>query len=161
MGWDYDEYPDPRMLDQFPNWIVDESGESRFVIQGGTVKPLKQAERIDVKTDFTAADVWFADGRQYAALIKVADIFSLAIIVFDEQPWVLERLLDEKNHYDLLRFRVTNRWQLYDRQCPERSLGDPSVFPLSYCTRLDSTATGAAIYGAISSEGLDMPWTPQ
>jgi len=147
------------MLDQFPNWIDDMTGTSRFVVAGCHVKPQKQAERIQANTNFSAGEVWFADGTQCLALIKVAEAYALGIIVYDKEAWGLQRLM--KEDYDVFRFRLRNEWSLSDLSSLHRQFDDPRVFPLRYSTRLPCTATKSVIHGEIGKDGLDAPWNPE
>lgn len=154
-----DKPPDSAMLVQFPNWIEDMTGSSRLVVAGCHVKPQQQAERIQAHTVFSAGDVWFADGTQCVALIKVAEAYALGIIVYDKVLWALERKM--KEDYDVFRFRVMNQWRLRDLSAPHRQFDDPEVFPLRYCTRLTCTATRSSIHGEIGKDGLNAPWKPE
>lgn len=155
-----DNYPAPELLEEFPNWIEDMTGRSRFVVGGCHVKPQKQAERIQANTNLSAGDVWFPDGTRHVALIKLAEAYALGIIVYDQKIWGLKRLMDDSNPYDPFRFRVTNQWKVCDLASPCPNLQDPDVFPLKYCTRLACTSTRAAIHGAISTEGLNQALAP-
>jgi hypothetical protein len=129
-----DNYPDPSMLEQFPNWIVDETGRSRFVTDACHVRPQRQSQRIQRDTAFSAGDVWFPDAGQCAALIRVSMVGALGIVVYYASVWGLSRYVDTTDLSQPLKLRMPDQRKSCDVPNGPRGFGDRSVFPLRYST---------------------------
>ncbi len=152
-----DRLPPLSILKEFPNWKYDFSKEGQPGCHEGTLWCCKRHDKIRVDVDFTAGDVFLADGRTYPALIGVAgddlDSTEEIRVYYEDRFWTL--VLTDANTTT----GKTGLWKCTDyRGDLHVSLDDTNIFPMSFCTHLESSETNRTISGVIELGGRLSEW---
>lgn len=155
---DVDNFPPASLLDQFPNWVCDNSGESKFIADGCHIKPQRQDSRIQIDTEYSAGYVILPNETQHTALIGVTAFGAIAIIVYADQVWALARKFNNAAPYDSLQFRITRYWGICDTESRPQGFDDQNAFPLRYSTELSHASTRRPIVGMILADGQQTAW---
>jgi hypothetical protein len=132
--------PAKAAVERVSNWV----GHSDDV--EADVRPQRQQSEIDDETRFSAADVWFPDGRRAIGLLKLTAGRVVAVDVFEgEVVWRLHRNL------------AKNTWWVDRHRSPAGVvLEDVGRFPLRYCSRL--AYAGRPVLGIIHTGGAGAEW---
>mgnify|MGYP003345815808 CR=1 FL=1 len=152
-----DNYPPPDMFGQFPNWIIDVSGASRFIADGCHIKPQRQDACIQSNTDFSAGYAILADDSEYPCLLRVTEFGAVGLIIYAGTTLVLSRELDNADPSKPLQHRITKQWKICDANQSD-SNDVSSLFPIRYCTHLAHTSVRNATSGIITIHGMNSEW---
>ncbi len=133
--------PPPDLLDEYPNWVHAPGEEGRRGQDETTIKPQRQQKRIDDDTQYTAIDVWLADGTEAVGLLGLDWGKPSRITVYDDGAV-----------WRLWRSRLDPVW---------RPLGVAPVelLPLHYRSRLRYERK--PLCGVIRPDGTWSDWTPE
>ncbi len=142
-----DNLPSRDLLENTPNWVHARGEESRGVQDETTIKPQRHQDRIDSETEYTTADVWFANESACLALVHLNPRRSVDTI----------EIYEDSGSWQMIFFRKSGLWEL----SPQRNLlsvtfDDAERFPLRYCTRL--SYNDRPIVGKILSDGKGAEW---
>ena len=149
-----DRLPPKELLSQYPNWRMGGHTESRPGCHEETLWNCGPYKTIDEETNFTAGDVYFADGSTSPALIGVTDNYNTA--------WASElRIYADDGFWKLVQdgYGQHGNWEspTIPLEC-HLDVGNPALFPMKYCTHLRSGITRETISGGIELGGKHFDW---